>query len=181
MSEEIIICEYSDEWPRSFRDIGSRLRASLGEAALRIDHIGSTAVSGLAAKPVVDIQITVRRLEPIEAYKAAVEAAGFVHRPENPDLTKRYFRESPGDRRTHIHVRADGSWSQQCALLFRDYLRVHPEACVEYAAAKRELAAAFRGDRSAYVEAKEPVVWAILRKASAWSQRVGWTPGETDH
>jgi len=180
MTEEIIVCDYNGEWPRQFQDIGSRLRSSLGEAALRIDHIGSTAVPGLAAKPIVDVQVSVRRLEPIEAYKAALEAAGFVHRADNPDLTKRYFREKPGSPRTHIHVREDGSWSQQCALLFRDYLRAHPDACAEYATAKRKFAAAFRDDRTAYVEAKEPVVWAILRRASAWSQRVGWTPGESD-
>jgi len=162
MSEEVIVCESNGEWPRRFQDIGS------------------TAVPGLAAKPIVDVQVSVRRLEPIDAYKAALVAAGFVHRADNPDLTKRYFREKLGSPRTHIHVREDGSWAQQCALLFRDYLRVHPDACAEYAAAKREFAAAFRVDREAYVEAKEPVVWAILRRASAWSQRVGWTPGESD-
>ncbi|GGD77962.1 GrpB family protein [Paenibacillus nasutitermitis] len=181
MSDEILIHEYQDEWPLLFHEVGLKLRKSLGEAASRIDHIGSTSVPGLHAKPIIDIQISVRRLERMEEYKAGIERAGFLHRPENPDLTKRYFRELPGHRRTHIHVREEGSWSQQFALLFRDYLRCHPDDCKIYADDKYELARTFRHQREAYVNAKEPMIWTIMNKATRWSQQTGWRPGVSDH
>jgi len=181
MSDEILIHEYDDEWPLLFQEIGRKLRESLEEeAALRIDHIGSTSIRGLSAKPVIDIQISVPRLTHLEKYRTGIEKAGFLHRPENPDLTKSYFRELPGHRRTHIHVREDGSWSQQFALLFRDYLRCHPDDCKIYADGKYELARKFRNQREDYVDAKEPIIWTIMNKASRWSQQTGWKPGMTD-
>ena len=112
----------------------ARLRAALGGAALRIDHIGSTAVPGLAAKPVLDVQISVAAFEPLAAFRAPLEGLGYVYRAANPERTKRYFREPPGGRRTHLHVRLRGHWSEQFALLFRDYLRAHPAAAARYAA-----------------------------------------------
>jgi GrpB-like predicted nucleotidyltransferase (UPF0157 family) len=96
----------------------------------------------------------------------------------DPDLTKRYFRELPGNRRTHIHVREDGSWSQQFALLFRDYLRCHPNDSDEYGKVKVQLANKYRNEREKYVDAKEPIM--IMNKASKWSQQTGWKPGKTD-
>jgi GrpB-like predicted nucleotidyltransferase (UPF0157 family) len=95
--------------------------------ALRIDHIGSTAVPGLAAKPIVDIQISVPAFEPLDAFRVPLVQLGYVFRADNQERTKRYFREPPGDRRTHIHVRRAGSFSEQLALLFRDFMRTHPE------------------------------------------------------
>lgn len=95
-SDPIEVVLYDAQWPAQFRDLGARLRAALGPQALRIDHIGSTSVPGLAAKPVIDVQISVPDLEPVDAYRSAIEGAGFVWRSANPDRTKRYFREQPG-------------------------------------------------------------------------------------
>lgn len=178
MSEPIIVAEYDPAWPEEFLGIGRRLRAALGPAALRIDHIGSTAVPGLAAKPVIDVQIAVAALEPMD-YRAALEGIGFAWRASNPDLTKRYFREQSG-RRIHVHVRRAGSWSEQFALLFRDFLRASPAVASEYAALKYRLAATFREQREAYVEAKGPFIWETIRRASEWSQASGWQPGPSD-
>ncbi len=174
------IVPYNPEWPLLFRQLGGQLRAQLGDAALRIDHIGSTSVPGLDAKPIIDVQISVSSLEPLEAYKLPLERAGFMHRADNPDRTKRYFRELPGNRRTHIHVRRAGSWPEQLALLFRDYMRCHPEDCKRYARLKYELAERYRDDRHGYTEAKHPFIWDIIQKADRWSQETGWTPGPTD-
>ncbi|WP_437349582.1 GrpB family protein [Paenibacillus humicus] len=121
---------------------------------MRIDPIGSTAVEGLDAKPVVDIQISIASFAQFQACRERIEAAGFLFREGNPDLTKRYFRELPGARRTHIHVREAGSFAEQAALLFRDYLRSNPDACRRYAAGKHRLMALFKEDRPAYVEGK---------------------------
>jgi GrpB-like predicted nucleotidyltransferase (UPF0157 family) len=126
MGERIIIEPYDPEWPELFRRLGASLRSALGDVALRIDHIGSTSIPGMDAKPIIDVQISVASLDPVDPFRIPLEAAGFLWRSNNPELTKRYFRERLGTRRTHIHVRKHGSFSQQFPLLFRDYLRAHP-------------------------------------------------------
>jgi GrpB-like predicted nucleotidyltransferase (UPF0157 family) len=128
MSDPITVVAYDPAWPETFRRLGAQLRAALGGLALRIDHIGSTAVPGLAAKPIVDVQVSVERLEPVEPFRSPLEAAGFLYRAANTERTTRYFREPPGQRRTHVHVRRAGSFSEQFALLFRDFLRADPAA-----------------------------------------------------
>jgi GrpB-like predicted nucleotidyltransferase (UPF0157 family) len=176
----IEIAAYDPAWPRLFAELGRDLRGVLGEVALRIDHIGSTAVPRLAAKPVIDIQVSVASFDPLEAFKGPLQALGFVYRADNPERTKRYFREPPGRRRTHLHVRRAGSFSEQWALLFRDYLRAHRDAAVEYEAVKRRLAIRFRDDRHAYTDAKGPFVWELIRRADEWAQAQGWLPGPSD-
>jgi GrpB-like predicted nucleotidyltransferase (UPF0157 family) len=180
MGDRVEIVDYDPAWPTEFTALGRRLREALGDVAVRIDHIGSTSVPGLAAKPVIDVQISVRSFEPLDAFKAPLEGIGLVHRADNPELTKRYFREAPGSRRTHVHVRELGSFSQQLPLLFRDYLRAHPAAAAEFAKAKRRCAAEFAEERQKYVAAKEPFVWEIVRQADTWAQNIGWRPGPSD-
>lgn len=177
MQQAAVVVPYDANWPSQFQEIAGRLRQSLGDQALRIDHIGSTAVPGLDAKPVIDIQISVPVLEPL-IYTQALESAGYVHRADNPDLTKRYFREQAGQPRTHIHVREAGSWSEQTALLLRDFLREHEQYRKLYAAEKHALARRYaRADqRQLYVDGKDPVIWRILYAASGWSQATGWKP-----
>jgi len=173
----VVIVDYDPAWPALFRELAERLRATLGETALRIDHIGSTAVPGLAAKPIIDVQVSVASFEPLDAIRAPLEALGWVYRGDNPDLAKRYFREAPGTRRTHIHLRRAGSWAEQHALLFRDYLRSHPEDAARYAAVKRALARQHGDDRHAYTEAKGNIIWEITARAHEWHMAIGWSPG----
>ena len=180
MAQAVEICPYDPAWPSLFAALGVRLRNALGSIALRIDHIGSTAVPGLAAKPIVDIQVSVAAFDPVDAYRVPLEGLGLVFRSENTERTKRYFREAPGTRRTHLHVRRAGSWAEQFALLFRDYLRVHPEDRDKYAELKRRLARELRDDRHAYTEEKVPFIWEVMSRADRWSQGVGWTPGPSD-
>ena len=134
MPDPIEVVPYSPLWPQLFSELGTTLRKALGETALRIDHIGSTSVPGLDAKPIIDIQVSVASFEPLDAYRVPLERLGFVFRASNPDLTKRYFREKSGERRTHIHVRQSGSWSEQLALL----------VCGEKVINPRDTAHAFR-------------------------------------
>jgi GrpB-like predicted nucleotidyltransferase (UPF0157 family) len=181
MADPIILVPYDSTWPQLFAQIGPRLRAALQQHAVRIDHIGSTAIPNLAAKPIIDIQVSVPALEPVTAYRSAIEAVGFLWRADNPDLTKRYFREAPGMRRTHLHVRRAGSWSEQFALLFRDYLRTHPHDAEQYATLKQHLAQKHQNERNTYVEAKGPFIWTVMQRASQWSQDIGWEPGPSDY
>ncbi|MFF0338446.1 GrpB family protein [Kribbella sp. NPDC004875] len=181
MPQRVITIEpYDPSWPRRFGELGRQLRAALGETALRIDHIGSTSVPGLAAKPVVDIQISVAALDPVDPFRLPLEGLGYIYRPDNQERTKRYFREPAGEPRTHIHVRKLGSFSQQFPLLFRDYLRAHPAELAPYASLKRRLAAEHPYDGGAYTEAKLPWFWQTIRRADEWAQRTGWECGPSD-
>ena len=181
MSDEAMrIVRYDPEWPLIFAALAARLRHALGEVAPRIDHIGSTSVIGLDAKPVIDVQVSVAELTPEEPFRKPLEDCGFSWRADNPERTKRYFRERPGTRRTHIHVRRAGSFSEQFSLLFRDYLRAHPERVAQYAAIKHELAPLLETDRHSYVQAKNPFVWETIQMADGWAQVTGWEPGPSD-
>jgi GrpB-like predicted nucleotidyltransferase (UPF0157 family) len=180
MGERVIIVAYDPAWPQLFAGLGAALRQALGPVAVRLDHIGSTAIPGLDAKPIIDVQVSVAAFDPIEAYRDPLMKLGFVYRADNPDLSKRYFREKPGERRTHIHVCRAGSWRQQFALLFRDYVRAHDGEARRYAAVKHRLAAQYGEDRQGYTEAKGPIIWEIMQRADRWNQQIGWMPGPSD-
>jgi GrpB-like predicted nucleotidyltransferase (UPF0157 family) len=180
--DPVRIVTYDESWPEQFQRLAQPLRRVLGPVALRIDHIGSTSVPGLAAKPVIDIQISVADFDPLDAFRLPLESLGYVFRAENSELTKRYFREPPGQPRVHIHIRRAGSFSQQLALLFRDYVRAHPDVAAEYALLKIELAKQYNRpeDREAYTDAKDPFIWQVVRQADHWAQQIGWIPGPSD-
>ena len=105
---------------------------------------------------------------------AAMARAGYVWRSDNPELTKRYFRERRWEARCHVHVRLAGSWNEQWALLFRDFLRAHAAVAADYEALKRRLAVQHRDDRRTYTDAKGDFVWATIRLANDWAALTGW-------
>jgi GrpB-like predicted nucleotidyltransferase (UPF0157 family) len=186
------IVPYDARWPAEFAAIAEVLRKSLGTLALRIDHIGSTSVPGLAAKNIIDVQVTVRDLEPDDDLRAALAPAGYTlrpdfksdHRPPNisgpdADWAKRLCEPPPGQRPTNLHVRAYGRPNQRYALLFRDYLRSHPQAAAGYAEAKRRLAQLPIGV-STYAEVKDPICDVIMSAAEDWAAATAWQPGPPD-
>jgi GrpB-like predicted nucleotidyltransferase (UPF0157 family) len=180
--DPVLVVPYDTAWPELFQQLAHQLREALGSIALRIDHIGSTSVPQLEAKPIIDIQISVSDFDPLVAYKIPLEKLGYIFRDDNPELTKRYFREPPGERRVHIHVRRAGSFSEQLSLLFRDYLRNHPDIAYQYAQLKIELAQqhAHVNDHVAYTEAKDPFIWQVIARADKWAQQIGWVPEPSD-
>lgn len=179
-SNPIALCPWSADWPVAFTRKASAIRQALGDHAVRIDHIGSTAIEVLTAKPIIDIQVSVVDLDQTSLLSECMIAAGYVWRSGNPDLTKRYFRERPGEERTHIHVRQLGSWHEQWPLLFRDYMRDQPGEHAPYVALKRALAARHGDDRDAYTEGKMDHLWGIIRRADRWAQQTGWRLGPSD-
>jgi GrpB-like predicted nucleotidyltransferase (UPF0157 family) len=178
--QAVRVLAYDQRWPTLFAARASTLRERLGDVALRIDHIGSTGVPGLAAKPIIDMQISVAPFEPLEAVRAPLHGLGYIVRADNTERTKRYFREPPGGRRTHIHVRCAGSFSEQLALLFRDFLRAHPQWAERYSALKVKLDERYACDRHGCTHAKQPFTWDALAAADDLAQRTGWVPGPSD-
>ena len=186
----IEILPYNLNWPHEFAEIAANLRRGLGNLALRIDHIGSTSVSGLAAKDVIDVQITVAALD--DRVASAMTALGYSqpegvwrdHRPPNfvgpeSEWAKLYFRPPSGQRRTNTHMRAQGRANQRYPLLFRDYLRAHPATAEAYAELKRRLAANL-ADSQTYPEVKDPAVDLIYFAAEDWAAITGWQLGPSD-
>ena len=187
----IVIGDYDPTWPAQFEVFRESLQAALGEFALQIDHIGSTSVPGLGAKDVIDVQVTVAALSNEVAQRLI--GAGFVQREwitsdhvprgadDNPEhWVKLLFTEPPGQRRSNIHVRTAGRPNQRCALLFRDYLRAHPNTTRSLELIKRELAARHGGDVEAYYAIKDPVCDILVAGAETWAATVGWAPGPPD-
>ena len=178
----VAIVEYDPTWPDQFERLAAALRRQLGGAAVSIDHIGSTAVPGLAAKDVIDLQVTVADLADADRLAPAFEQAGYTatpyrldHRPagdpSDPGLwEKRLWQTPPGAlRRVNVHVRVAGWPNQRYALLFRDYLRAHPRAAAAYARLKRGLAERLGDDLAAYTEVKDPACDLIVAAAEDWA------------
>jgi GrpB-like predicted nucleotidyltransferase (UPF0157 family) len=172
----LVVVDYDPAWTRTYARWRARISDSVGPAALRIEHVGSTSVTGLAAKPIVDIQVSVADLSDEPRYVPQLEQSGVVLRSR--DELHRYFRPPAGEpREVHVHVcMAGGQWERD-HLLFRDYLRSDPVACRRYAEAKRANVRRWGDDGWAYTEAKTGVVLDILDQAADWSAATGWVPG----
>ncbi len=188
--DRVEIVAYQPTWPAEFAAIAAPLRQALGEQAMRIDHIGSTSVPGLAAKDIIDVQVSVVNFS--EQLITALNAIGYTikahimadHRPPNvhgPDSEweKRFFQPPAGQRPTNLHVRILGRANQRYALLFRDYLRTHRSAADAYAEVKHRLAL-YAFSRIAYVETKDPICDIIMSAAEEWAEATQWQVGPSD-
>ena len=188
MTTLIEIVPYQSTWPDEFLAQAAPMRQTLGALALRIDHIGSTSVPGLAAKDIIDIQITVQRLEP--AVEQALNQIGYQrierithdHLPPGDDIQesdwqKWFFRPAAGHRRVNLHVRVAGCANQRYPLLFRDYLRAHPHMAEAYARVKVALAKYHADDIDAYLDVKDPVCDIIMGGAEDWAVATQWRLG----
>lgn len=168
----IRVVEYDASWPGRFEDWRQRIAAAVGDFALRIEHVGSTSVPGLPAKPIVDIQVSVANLGDESLYVPALETLGLQLRSR--DEFHRYFRPCPGEPRdVHVHVCQSGSAWEREHLLFRDYLRGHEAARNAYADAKRRAASTWADDGWAYTDAKSEIILAILSAAEGGSNTRG--------
>jgi len=178
----IKIVDYQENWLREFDAIAKRLRQGAGDAILAIHHIGSTAVHGLAAKYIIDIQITVARLS--DHSEKAIEKIGFTlgssvadHCPPGrslpaDQLAKRFYKYS--ERPAHIHVREAGRFNHRYPLLCRDYLRNHADAARAYEEIKRQLATRFALDKDSYYAIKDPMFDLLMVGAEAWATETNW-------
>jgi dephospho-CoA kinase len=169
------------DWPRQATRLAARVVAATGCACVRVDHTGSTAVPGLAAKDLVDLQLVVPDLGAADGVRTALEDAGFVR------LEGRWWDEGPGGERlpkrvhvacdpgrsVNLHVRAETGPAWRDQLLFRDWLRAHPDERDAYATIKRAAAGV---DLGTYLAGKGPWITDALARARAWADESGWKP-----
>lgn len=168
----IAIVEYDPAWPRLFAEERDRIVAACGGRIVAVEHVGSTAVPGLAAKPIIDMMPGVRALADAGASVGAMVAIGYEYVPALEDALpeRRFFRKDAGGVRSHhIHMVEVGSEFWELHILFRDYLVAHPQVTAGYARLKRELAARYGDDREGYTEAKTPFIRSVEERARAES------------
>ena len=189
----ITIVPYDTSWPEAFIAVSQPLRTALGELALRIDHIGSTSVQGLAAKDVIDVQVTIKDFSCTPQLVTALGSLGYTliphitsdHLPplyqgSETDWEKLMFRPPANQRPTHLHVRALGRPNQRYPLLFRDYLRAHPVASAAYAQIKISLSQRHPDDVDFYYDIKDPLCDIVIDAAEDWARTTGWQMGPSD-
>ena len=181
--DEIALVEYDPRWPEQFAAEAARIRAALGENLVSaVEHFGSTAIPGLSAKPIIDLLVGVRSVaEAREKAVPALEALGYAFWSDNPNPAHLFFvRGLPphGPRTHHIHMVEPETfrdpknetflfWDR---LLFRDYLRAHPDEARRYETVKRDLAGRFPDDREAYTNGKTEYVSGVMQKARERTQ-----------
>jgi GrpB-like predicted nucleotidyltransferase (UPF0157 family) len=162
------VVDYNPLWPVMYEQERRLIQEAIGQRILAIEHVGSTSVRGLAAKPTIDIMIGVGQLADAVDCLAPLESLGYGYVPEYEEALpcRRYFHKGPSGARTHhMHMveLAGDFWREH--ILFRDYLRAHAETAQAYERLKRELAARFSEERSRYTEAKAPFVKSVVQKA----------------
>lgn len=167
--DPVVVVPYDKVWPSLFEEERVRIERAVGPWVEQIEHIGSTAVPGLAAKPIIDIMVGVGSLEDSPLIVERLAAIGYEYVPEleRQMPARRYFRKMHAGRRTHqIHLveRSNAEWWDR-HVLFRDHLRAHPGIAEEYARLKCELSERFGQDRAAYTDAKTAFITDIVRRA----------------
>ena len=162
----VVVVPYRQEWPETFDRHRARIAATLGAGAVGIDHIGSTAVPGLAAKPIVDTLVVVADSADEDSYLPAMERAGYVLRVREPDFEEHRMFRTP-ERDVHVHVLSVGSPEIERYLRLRDALRAAPFLRARYQALKQTLAAQDWQDMNAYAQAKSVMIETIIQ----WSWR----------
>jgi GrpB-like predicted nucleotidyltransferase (UPF0157 family) len=181
----VAILEYQAHWSSDFELIASDLRAALQDDALRVDHIGSTAIPGLCAKDVIDVQVTVHSLDGSIAQKLL--QAGFTTRKDmwrqdhlpsgfqanHQDWNKLFFMQRPGARRSNIHIRQLGKPNQRYPLLVRDFLRQDARTAEAYGRLKHRLAEGL-ADPETYPDVKDPAADLIYLAAERWAAYQNW-------
>lgn len=164
----IIIEDYQPRWPEFFSQEASQIQNLIGTYITAIEHIGSTAVPGLAAKPIIDMLIGVKCLADAPSFIPPLQQFGYIYVPEYEQglPERRYlYKQEHGEDTYHLHMVELQSDFFLRHLAFRDYLRAHPEAVAEYAALKIRLASEFGSDREGYTDAKTDFIHSIERKA----------------
>jgi GrpB-like predicted nucleotidyltransferase (UPF0157 family) len=180
MGTPVEIVDYDPEWPRIFARFRDKIASSLGSLATRIEHVGSTAVPGLAAKPVIDLDVVISCWADLPAVISNLRPLGYHPQGDLGVPGREAFTSPSGEPSHHLYVCADDSPQLARHLIFRDTLRAQPDTVRAYADLKRSLAEKFGGDRTAYADAKTAFVKRVLATA-AHSERGMSEVGKSSH
>jgi GrpB-like predicted nucleotidyltransferase (UPF0157 family) len=169
-NERIVLVAHDPQWAEQFAEEAALIRATLPGIVIELHHIGSTALPGIAAKPIIDMLALVTNLEALDCESSRLESLGYESKGEFGISGRRYFRkDSPAGIRTHhLHAFVADSDEIERHLNFRDYLRAHPSDAQAYEVLKLSLAVRTLGDGHAYTDGKGPFVREIDRRAAAW-------------
>jgi GrpB-like predicted nucleotidyltransferase (UPF0157 family) len=162
VSDPIGIVDYDPRWPSEFARLRDRAQLAVGEVARSIEHVGSTAVPGLAAKPVIDLVVVVESEDDVPEAIRRLETIGYVARGDLGVPGREAFSWPGGEARHHLYVSPESSDELRAQLRFRDRLRADPALAREYEALKRDLAERYRDDRPGYTDAKTGFIEAAL-------------------
>ncbi|WP_323636322.1 GrpB family protein [Pectobacterium polaris] len=154
----ITVVDYDPQWATKYETAACAIAQALGEVAVRLHHIGSTAVPGLPAKPVIDMLLEVISLSDLDRLDHVMVDLGYRPRGENGIAGRRYYTKGGDDRTHHLHAFVVGDEHIQRHLAFRDYLRANPSVCTEYAAIKRAAARACDNDAARYSQLKDDFI-----------------------
>ncbi len=170
MSQDIVIIEdYNPRWPEMYAQEKARIEASIGAYLIDIQHVGSTSIPGLSAKPIIDIMAVIRSVSLVEECVKPLEALDYLYQGELGIPGRHYFRKpvdiSHTARAFHLHMVEKGHEQWAMYQLFREYMLLHPELVQQYDTLKRELAAKHGSDRAAYTAAKAPFIESVIRAA----------------
>ncbi|MCW4051786.1 MAG: GrpB family protein [Candidatus Bathyarchaeota archaeon] len=171
MSRSVKIVDYDLQWPIVYEEERHRILEATGDIIAGIEHIGSTSVPNLGAKPIIDIMVAIDKLEDAEKCIKPLQKLRYEYQPEHEAEMpgRRFFRKGnpPKEQHYHLHMVELTSEFWQRHLLFRDYLRTHPETAQEYHELKKRLADKYGADRESYTEAKTSFIGAVLEEAKA--------------
>lgn len=166
---KVEIAEYDPKWLTLYKDEETKILAVIGHLAVAIEHIGSTAVLGLGAKPTIDVMVGVRQLSDAQRCVEPLGRIGYEYQPQHEATMpeRRFFRkgEPPKEQHYHLHMVEKGSEFWRTHLAFRDYLRTYPETAKQYYELKKGLASKYGSDREGYTEAKTSFIESIVSKA----------------
>jgi GrpB-like predicted nucleotidyltransferase (UPF0157 family) len=165
--EPVVIEDYDGSWPDRFERLKVRLLRALADSAVAVEHIGSTAVPGLPAKPIIDIDVVVSSDDEVSGAVERLASLGYEHEGDLGVAGREAFRWPAGERRHHVYVVVEGSHAHRRHVLLRDYLRTHPDEAATYGELKREFARRHGSDRTAYTDAKS----AFIERALASAER----------
>jgi GrpB-like predicted nucleotidyltransferase (UPF0157 family) len=178
LTEPIELHPYDPDWPAAFERERTLIAPLLGTNATQIEHMGSTSIPGLPAKPIIDLIVLVDDLDAARSAIPTLEATGYSFWADNPDKTKLYLVKGlpPAPHRTHhLHIYDDADEVRR-HLVFRDHLRAHPEVRDAYLALKQALAGRFRDDREAYSKHKTAFIDGIVASLGGPSRGVPFSP-----
>ncbi len=166
MAKRVIVESYNSAWKRDFEDIRSELMAVLEGKVISIEHVGSTSVEGLSAKPIIDIDVVIEDEDAFPAVKAAMESIGYTHEGDLGIPGREAFKYKDKEHllKHHLYVCTKDADELKRHISFRDYLRTHPDAVREYSKVKEEGAKLYPEDIDSYIEHKAPFIEGIYKE-----------------